>query len=106
MKFLQDLMNCVCLRRTKDTKIKGEPILQLPKRTIRTLTLTFSDEERQQYDLLEAESKSVFEKFNAEGTLMKNYGVILKVYVSVIFVFIYWSCSDISFYLCISVFAP
>jgi hypothetical protein len=35
------------LRRTKDSKLEGKPLLTLPPKTIELETLQFSDEERE-----------------------------------------------------------
>jgi SNF2 family DNA or RNA helicase len=43
----QGILKPILLRRTKDSKLEGKPLLTLPPKTIELETLRFSDEERE-----------------------------------------------------------
>lgn len=51
----------VLLRRTKRTIIDGRPLLSLPEKRIELTTLTFSKQEEEFYQQLEAEAKTEFQ---------------------------------------------
>ncbi|CAM8987954.1 unnamed protein product [Rhodiola kirilowii] len=76
-KKLQVLLRTVMLRRTKDTRIGGEPIINLPPKSIQLNKVDFSPEERMFYSKLEAESRSQFKKYAEAGTVSQNYANIL-----------------------------
>ncbi|XP_060189095.1 helicase-like transcription factor CHR28 isoform X1 [Lycium barbarum] len=74
---LQAVLKTVMLRRTKGTFIDGEPIINLPKKTIVLKKVDFTDEERDFYCRLEAESRAQFAEYAAAGTVKQNYVNIL-----------------------------
>ncbi|KAI4358040.1 hypothetical protein L6164_001950 [Bauhinia variegata] len=76
-KKLQAVLRAIMLRRTKGTIIDGEPIIQLPPKTIRLNKVDFSFEERAFYKKLEADSRSQFKAYAAAGTVNQNYANIL-----------------------------
>ncbi|KAG6536821.1 hypothetical protein ZIOFF_001890 [Zingiber officinale] len=76
-KKLQAVFKAILLRRTKGTLINGEPILKLPPKSIFLEKLDFSQEERQFYLQLEADSREQFKEYANAGTLKKNYANIL-----------------------------
>ena len=43
----QGILKPILLRRTKDSKLEGKPLLTLPPKSIELETLKFSDDERQ-----------------------------------------------------------
>jgi len=43
------------MRHTKDQKINGKPIVQFPPKTIRTILIKLSPDEKKYYDALEAD---------------------------------------------------
>ncbi|XP_058097810.1 helicase-like transcription factor CHR28 isoform X3 [Magnolia sinica] len=59
-KKLQAVLKNIMLRRTKGTLIDGEPIIQLPPKSIFLKKVDFSTEERSFYSRLEADSRSQF----------------------------------------------
>lgn len=65
------------MRRNKESKINGVQILQLPPKTTNLASLDFEPEERAIYTALEMRAKVQVNKFIKEGTLMKNYSVVL-----------------------------
>ncbi|XP_074562916.1 helicase-like transcription factor CHR28 [Curcuma longa] len=76
-KKLRAVFKAILLRRTKGTLINGEPILNLPPKSIFLEKLDFSQEERQFYLQLEAESRQQFKEYANAGTLKQNYANIL-----------------------------
>lgn len=76
-KKLQLILKTIMLRRTKRTLVKGEPIISLPPKTITLKKVDFTDEERNFYRRLEAESRAQFAKYAAAGTVKQNYVNIL-----------------------------
>ncbi|XVE92956.1 hypothetical protein REPUB_Repub01dG0148800 [Reevesia pubescens] len=76
-KKLQAILKIVMLRRTKATLIDGEPIINLPSKSIHMSKVDFTAEERAFYTQLEAYSRSQFKAFAAAGTLNQNYANIL-----------------------------
>ncbi|RWR84670.1 helicase-like protein transcription factor CHR28 isoform X1 [Cinnamomum micranthum f. kanehirae] len=74
---LQAVLKTIMLRRTKGTLLNGEPIIQLPPKSICLKKVEFSDEERAFYSRLEAESRSQFKEYAAAGTVKQNYANIL-----------------------------
>uniref|UniRef100_A0A5B7BEX3 Helicase-like transcription factor CHR28 n=1 Tax=Davidia involucrata TaxID=16924 RepID=A0A5B7BEX3_DAVIN len=76
-KKLQAVLRAIMLRRTKGTLIDGEPIINLPPKTVHLTKVDFSTEERAFYSKLEADSRSQFKAYAAAGTLNQNYANIL-----------------------------
>ncbi|WOK98893.1 helicase-like transcription factor CHR28 [Canna indica] len=74
---VQAVLKVVLLRRTKGTLIDGEPILELPPKTINLEKIDFSQKEREFYLALEADSREQFKKYADAGTLEQNYASIL-----------------------------
>ncbi|KAL2467254.1 SNF2 domain-containing protein/helicase domain-containing protein/zinc finger protein-related [Abeliophyllum distichum] len=76
-KKLQAVLKTIMLRRTKGTLIDGEPIINLPPKTIELKKVDFSKEERDFYCSLEADSRAQFAEYAAAGTVKQNYVNIL-----------------------------
>ncbi|KAG2315951.1 hypothetical protein Bca52824_019073 [Brassica carinata] len=76
-KKLQAILKAIMLRRTKETLLDGQPIINLPPKTINLSKVDFSVEERSFYTKLEAESQSQFKAYADAGTLNQNYANIL-----------------------------
>ncbi|KAL0855544.1 hypothetical protein Bca101_060697 [Brassica carinata] len=76
-KKLQAVLRAIMLRRTKETLLDGQPIINLPPKKINLRRVDFSVEERSFYKKLEAESQSQFKAYAAAGTLSQNYANIL-----------------------------
>ncbi|KAJ5639083.1 uncharacterized protein N7484_006945 [Penicillium longicatenatum] len=77
MKQLRVLVKSVCLRRTKKTKIDGQPILQLPPKVIEKIHVVFNEDEKGLYDELNSDSQNQIRKYLNAGTLGKNYSHVL-----------------------------
>ncbi|KAK3122863.1 hypothetical protein QOZ80_8AG0619410 [Eleusine coracana subsp. coracana] len=76
-KKLQTILRIILLRRTKETLINGEPIINLPPKTINLEKVDFTQEERSFYLTLEERSRQQFKVYAAAGTLKQNYANIL-----------------------------
>ncbi|XP_042041664.1 helicase-like transcription factor CHR28 isoform X2 [Salvia splendens] len=76
-KKLQAVLKTIMLRRTKGTLLDGEPIIDLPPKTIELKKVEFSKEERDFYCSLEADSRAQFAEYQAAGTVKQNYVNIL-----------------------------
>ncbi|PIN19745.1 Helicase-like transcription factor HLTF/DNA helicase RAD5, DEAD-box superfamily [Handroanthus impetiginosus] len=76
-KKLQAVLKTIMLRRTKGTFLDGEPIINLPPKTIELKKVDFSKEERDFYCRLEADSRAQFAEYAAAGTVKQNYVNIL-----------------------------
>ncbi|KAI3982825.1 hypothetical protein MKX01_010308 [Papaver californicum] len=76
-KKLQAVLKTIMLRRTKGTLLDGEPIINLPSKTVNLTKVEFSAEERAFYSKLESDSRSQFKAYAAAGTLNQNYANIL-----------------------------
>ncbi|EXJ90123.1 hypothetical protein A1O3_03192 [Capronia epimyces CBS 606.96] len=73
MTALQALLRAILLRRTKSSKINGEPILQLPPKTIKEERVTFDEDELAFYQSLESNAQIQFNKYIQRGGIGKNY---------------------------------
>ncbi|CAI9087534.1 OLC1v1021621C2 [Oldenlandia corymbosa var. corymbosa] len=76
-KRLQAVLKTIMLRRTKGSLIDGEPIINLPPKTIKLHKVDFSPEEREFYQTLESDSRAQYAEYAAAGTVQKNYVNIL-----------------------------
>ncbi|XP_030910801.1 helicase-like transcription factor [Melopsittacus undulatus] len=76
---LQSLIRSITLRRTKTSKIKGKPVLDLPARKVLIQYVTLTEEERQIYQSVKKEGKAAISRFFSEGTVLAHYADILGV---------------------------
>ncbi|KAH9604057.1 hypothetical protein KSS87_012266 [Heliosperma pusillum] len=76
-KKLQAVLKTIMLRRTKGTLLDGEPIINLPPKSVKLKKVEFSQEERDFYTRLEADSRAQFQAYAASGTVKQNYVNIL-----------------------------
>ncbi|KAL8153806.1 hypothetical protein V2J09_011566 [Rumex salicifolius] len=74
---LQIVLRTVMLRRTKDTKINGQPIINLPPKKVHIRSKEFTLEERKFYSELEADTRKQFKAYADSGTVNQNYASIL-----------------------------
>jgi SNF2 family DNA or RNA helicase len=77
MKTLQALIRGVMLRRTKQSKIDGKPIITLPPRTNEVVPRAFEKDQEDFYRAVELQSADIFSKYLKAGTVMRNYGHVL-----------------------------
>jgi len=74
---LQTLMDAICLRRTKnDKKPNGDPIVPLPTKTVVIREVTFTEDEKLCYTILQKEAMDIVLRYQKRGVLMKNYAHI------------------------------
>ncbi|XP_057513282.1 helicase-like transcription factor CHR28 isoform X1 [Actinidia eriantha] len=74
---LQAVLKTIMLRRTKGTLLDGEPIINLPPKSVELKKVDFTKEERDFYCRLEADSRAQFAEYAAAGTVKQNYVSIL-----------------------------
>lgn len=77
MKKLQALLKAVLLRRNKQTKINGKPILILPERTVEQTHAVFSDDEQAFYTALQDKQQVQFNRYLKAGTVGRSYAQVL-----------------------------
>uniref|UniRef100_A0A2K6FZQ4 Helicase like transcription factor n=1 Tax=Propithecus coquereli TaxID=379532 RepID=A0A2K6FZQ4_PROCO len=74
---LQCLIKNITLRRTKTSKIKGKPVLELPERKVFIQHITLSDEERKIYQSVKNEGRATIGRYFNEGTVLAHYADVL-----------------------------
>jgi len=75
---LQLLMDTICLRRTKtDKKSDGSPLVVLPRKTIVTREVEFTDDERLCYAIFQKYAQEIVARYHKRGELLRNYAFIL-----------------------------
>ncbi|KAL7925886.1 SNF2 family N-terminal domain-containing protein [Trichoderma austrokoningii] len=77
MSRLRALLKAIMLRRKKDSKLDGKPILRLPEKHEEVLYAELSQDERDFYTQLEKKSQVQFSKYLRDGSVGKNYSSIL-----------------------------
>lgn len=77
---LRCLIKTICLRRTKDMKFNGRPIVCLPPISFYTHKIKFKTDEKKIYDKMESDTKEQFKswKESRNGDLKYNYVTFLE----------------------------
>lgn len=76
---LQSVLAHVLLRRTKDQKLaNGQAIVALPPRVCKVRALKFGSHEEDFYTSLWSASKTTFESYVANGSVLRNYAHVLE----------------------------
>ncbi|XP_018424390.1 PREDICTED: helicase-like transcription factor [Nanorana parkeri] len=81
LRRLQALIKNITLRRTKKTKVKGKPVLQLPERKVFVQHIKLSSEEKRIYESMQNEGKLIISRYFNEGTVLTHYADVLAVLV-------------------------
>uniref|UniRef100_A0A671P611 Helicase-like transcription factor n=1 Tax=Sinocyclocheilus anshuiensis TaxID=1608454 RepID=A0A671P611_9TELE len=81
LKNLQVLVKGITLRRTKNSKVAGRMLVQLPERRVFVQHVTLSEEEREEYEQVRKEGRKVIGRYFEEGTIMTNYADVLAILV-------------------------
>lgn len=76
-RLLQGVLRAIMLRRTKDSKIDGESILDLPPKTIEETHVVFNVDQQAFYNNLEHKSQMLMNRYEQNNTIGKNYANIL-----------------------------
>ncbi|KAG9231581.1 SNF2 family N-terminal domain-containing protein [Amylocarpus encephaloides] len=74
---LQAVLKAILLRRTKQSKIDGNPIITLPPKSEEIQHVVFTDEEKSLYQALESKTQIQFNRYVKAGTVSKNYSNML-----------------------------
>ncbi|KAL7620942.1 hypothetical protein AAE478_008253 [Parahypoxylon ruwenzoriense] len=77
LKKLQALLRAIMLRRTKNSKLDGEPIIQLKEKIEVVDYVIFDEDELQYYKSLEKNSRVEFSKYLRAGTIGRHYAQVL-----------------------------
>ncbi|XP_038607611.1 helicase-like transcription factor isoform X2 [Tachyglossus aculeatus] len=77
LRRLQSLIKNITLRRTKTSKIKGKPVLELPERKVFIQHITLTDEERRIYQSVKNEGRAAIGRYFNEGTVLAHYADVL-----------------------------
>uniref|UniRef100_A0A8C5L7G6 Helicase-like transcription factor n=1 Tax=Jaculus jaculus TaxID=51337 RepID=A0A8C5L7G6_JACJA len=77
LKRLQCLIKTITLRRTKTSKVRGKPVLELPERKVFIQHVTLSEEERKLYQSVKREGKAAIGRYFTEGTVLAHYADVL-----------------------------
>ncbi|XP_048018521.1 LOW QUALITY PROTEIN: helicase-like transcription factor [Megalobrama amblycephala] len=81
LKNLQALVKGITLRRTKNSKVAGRMVVQLPARRVFVQHVTLSEEEREEYEQVKREGRNIVGRYFQEGTVMTNYADVLAILV-------------------------
>ena len=74
---LHAVLNPLMLRRTKQTRVDGKPIIQLPPKSTTTVELSMGLAEREFYDALLSQSRQAVRRLMASGKASRSYVAIL-----------------------------
>ncbi|XP_006895634.1 PREDICTED: helicase-like transcription factor [Elephantulus edwardii] len=77
LRRLQSLIKKITLRRTKTSKVKGKPVLELPERKVFIQHITLSEEERKIYQSVKNEGRATIGRYFNEGTVLAHYADVL-----------------------------
>lgn len=77
MQRLQGLLKAILLRRTKTSKLDGEPIIRLPERKTEIVNAKFGRDQLEFYKALETQTQLQFNKYLKAGTVGRNYSNML-----------------------------
>nr|XP_048308564.1 helicase-like transcription factor [Myodes glareolus] len=77
LRRLRSLVKSITLRRTKTSKIKGKPVLELPERKVFIQHVSLSEEERKIYQSVKNEGKAIIGRYFTEGTVLAHYADVL-----------------------------
>ncbi|KAG2393295.1 hypothetical protein C9374_006826 [Naegleria lovaniensis] len=75
---LQSVIKKLVIRRTKNKRVNGKRIVELPKKHVETVSIQFSQAEMTFYKSLYEYSKGKFNEFVRSNTVLKNYANILE----------------------------
>ncbi|XP_075807202.1 helicase-like transcription factor isoform X3 [Microtus pennsylvanicus] len=77
LRRLQSLIKSITLRRTKTSKIKGKPVLELSERKVFIQHVSLSEEERKIYESVKNEGKAIIGRYFTDGTVLAHYADVL-----------------------------
>ncbi|XP_077587001.1 helicase-like transcription factor isoform X1 [Stigmatopora nigra] len=79
LKNLQTLVDCITLRRTKDSELDGRPLVTLPEKSVCVEQVELSAVEREEYEQARNEGRRTISRYVAEGTVLRNYADVLAI---------------------------
>ncbi|KAI3649497.1 hypothetical protein MP228_005129 [Amoeboaphelidium protococcarum] len=81
MVMLRTLMKCIMLRRTKDQKVNGKKIIDLPPKDEQVVYIELSPQERKLYDHVKQFGVTLFKRLVATDEVMRHYTQILEIFL-------------------------
>jgi SNF2 family DNA or RNA helicase len=78
MTNFQVLLKAILFRRSKTSKLDGEPIIVLPNKTEEVVHVTMAEEEKKFYTELAANTRITINEYLRKGTLGKHYSHVLE----------------------------
>ncbi|XP_034051464.1 helicase-like transcription factor isoform X2 [Thalassophryne amazonica] len=79
LQTLQTLVNCITLRRTKNSKVNGRPLVSLPEKVVCVEQVELTQQEREEYELARNEGRNTIGRYVSEGTVLRNYADVLAI---------------------------
>ncbi|XP_024516582.1 helicase-like transcription factor [Selaginella moellendorffii] len=76
---LQGLMSAISLRRTKEARVNGKKLVDLPPKIVTVFPVDLTPNDRAIYDKMERDGKDIILKYIANGTMTKNYAIVLQI---------------------------
>eukprot|EP00899_Mesostigma_viride_P021906 jgi/Mesvir1/29717/Mv00949-RA.2 len=76
---LQVLMRSVAMRRTKETRVNGAMLVDIPPKTVAVQSVPLSDRERQRYDEWEEYGRKLVSRLISQDAMLKNYSSVLEI---------------------------
>ncbi|PRT56052.1 DNA repair protein RAD5 [Wickerhamiella sorbophila] len=77
LKIVQSIIAPLCLRRTKDMKQNGKPLVSLPDKVVEVRRVAFSEDERRLYSHIYARVRTSVAAQVKNGTVNKSYTALL-----------------------------
>lgn len=77
LKIVQSIIAPLCLRRTKDMKQNGKPLVSLPEKVVEIRRVTFSEDEKRLYSHIYARVRTSVAAQVESGTVNKSYTTLL-----------------------------
>mmetsp|Transcript_33193 Transcript_33193/g.73381 ORF Transcript_33193/g.73381 Transcript_33193/m.73381 type:complete len:394 (+) Transcript_33193:661-1842(+) len=72
-------MASIALRRTKDLRVNGRPVVALPAKYVHVRNIKLTSEDQLMYDRLENEASSIISGLIEDSTLLQNYMSVLEI---------------------------
>uniref|UniRef100_A0A4W3I5H8 Helicase like transcription factor n=1 Tax=Callorhinchus milii TaxID=7868 RepID=A0A4W3I5H8_CALMI len=81
LRRLQGLLRNITLRRTKNSQVRGRPVVTLPRRTLCLQHISLCEEERQIYQAIMDEGRSTISRYLREDSMMTHYADVFAILV-------------------------
>ncbi|XP_029106153.1 helicase-like transcription factor isoform X2 [Scleropages formosus] len=78
---LQALVKGITLRRTKNSRVGGRLLVELPQKKVFVEHVTLTEDERRRYERVRKDSRAIIKRYFREGTVLTNYADVLAILV-------------------------